>query len=42
MNPLFILASEVSVFIARHPEYNYFRKVKDRTGEIVGYTAYVM
>lgn len=41
MKPLFILASEVSVFIVRHPEYTYFKKVKDKTGELVGYEAYI-
>lgn len=40
MKPLFILVSEVSVFTARHPEYTDFIKVKDRTGELVGYMAY--
>lgn len=40
MKTLFILASEVKVFTARHPEYTYFIKVRDRTGEFVGYMAY--
>lgn len=40
MKTLFILASEVSVFTARHPEYTNFEEVKDKTGELVGYMAY--
>lgn len=40
MKPLFILVSEVSVFTSRHPEYTDFIKVKDRTGELIGYMTY--
>lgn len=41
MKPLFILASEVSVFTARHPEYTHFERVKDTTGELIGYNAFI-
>lgn len=41
MKPLFILASEASVFVARHPEYTHFERVKDNTGELVGYNAFI-
>lgn len=41
MKTLFILASEVSVFTVRHPEYTHFEKVKDKTGELVGYNAFI-
>lgn len=39
MEELFVLVSETSVFVARHPQYTYFRNVRDRTGEVVGYMA---
>lgn len=42
MKTLFILASEVSVFTARHPEYNNFEPVKDSTKEVVGYNASIV
>ena len=37
MNKLFICASELAVFKARHPEYNSFTEVKDNEGNLVGY-----
>lgn len=37
MKSLFILASEVTVFTFRHPEYTHFERVKDKTGELIGY-----
>lgn len=37
MKPLFILVGEVKVFTFRHPEYTHFERVKDKTGEIIGY-----
>lgn len=39
MKTLFILTSEVTVFTTRHPEYTHFERVKDNTGELVGYYA---
>lgn len=39
MKTLFVLVSEVSVFTSRHPEYTHFERVKDKTGEVVGYNA---
>lgn len=42
MEELFICASELSVFKARHPEYNNFEEVKDQFGEVVGYNASVV
>lgn len=41
MKTLFILASELTVFTFRHPEYKHFERVKDKTGEVVGYNASV-
>ena len=42
MEELFICASELSVFKARHPEYNNFEEVKDELGEVVGYNASIV
>ena len=41
MKTLFVLVSELPVFTARHPEYTHFEEVKDKTGEVVGYNAFV-
>lgn len=37
MKSLFILVSEVTIFTFRHPEYTHFERVKDKTGELIGY-----
>ena len=42
MEKLFICASELATFKARHPEYNHFEEVKDKYGELAGYNASVV
>ena len=42
MEILFVCASELVTFKARHPEYNHFEEVKDKYGELAGYNALVV
>lgn len=42
MEELFVLASELVAFKARHPEYNNFEEVRDKYGELAGYNASVV
>ena len=42
MEILFVCASELATFNARHPEYNHFEEVKDKYGELAGYNASVV
>lgn len=39
---LFICASELSAFKARHPEYNKYEEVYNKYGELAGYVARVV
>lgn len=38
--PLFIMASELTIFNKRHPEYKKFERVYYQDGEQAGYLAY--
>lgn len=42
MKKLFVCASELATFKARHPEYNHFEEVKNKYGELAGYNASVV
>ena len=39
---LFIMPSELSMFKARHPEYNHFEEVKNKYGEVAGYNCSIV
>lgn len=41
MEELFVCASELATFKARHPEYTVYEKQYDKYGELVGYIAKV-
>ena len=41
MEKLFVCASELSTFKARHPEYNCFEEQRDSFGELIGYNVFV-
>lgn len=42
MKKLFVCASELATFRARHPEYNHFEKVYNEDRELAGYIASVI
>lgn len=41
MEELFVCASELAAFKARHPEYNNYEEVYNKYGELAGYVASV-
>lgn len=41
MEELFVCASELASFKARHPKYNVYKEQYDEYGELVGYVAKV-
>ena len=41
MENLFVFESELSIFKARHPEYNHFEEQRDNFRELIGYNASV-
>lgn len=42
MEELFVCASELETFKARHPEYNHFEEVKNKYEELAGYNVSVV
>lgn len=38
--PLFVMESELSTFSKRNPDYNEFKRVYYKDGELAGYLAY--